>query len=128
LFYFPTKQILVIGAKLIDIIIDLAKTFRVFLFQHRWFFNDVTLWTDTFVMFKPQDSLFYEKFTVLEGARKNVAADLAFPLSRVTLVRARVTSRTHLRKVLDCSFKLNVRLKSTVTSSETVRSLVLRLD
>jgi len=64
------KRILIIGVKLIDIITGLAKTSRAFSFQHRWFFNDVTLWTDTFVKFKSQDSIFYWKFRVLEGTRK----------------------------------------------------------
>jgi len=40
------------------------------------------------VMSKLQDSLFYGKFGVFEGARKNVAATPTFSLSQVTLVRA----------------------------------------
>jgi len=53
---------------------------------------------------KRQNSLFYEKFKVLEGARKNVAAALVFSLSlsQVTLVRARATCRAHLCKASDC--------------------------
>jgi len=36
---------------------------------------------DASVTSKPQDSLFYGKFKVLEGARKNVVAALASSLS-----------------------------------------------
>jgi len=40
---------------------------------------------------KTLDSLFYRKFRILEGARKNVAATLAFSFSCRSLVRARAT-------------------------------------
>jgi len=71
---------------------------------------------------KPQDSLFCEKFKVLEGARKNAAAALAFSLSRKLRLLRREPRVEYL-----CKAQIADQLKD-VMLSETVRSLVLRLD
>jgi len=68
-------------------------------------YNDIVIVTS-----KPQDSIFYGKFRVFEGSKKERSSSPHFlSVSQVTLVRARATNQAHLCKAPDCGSTSDLR-------------------